>query len=66
MVDPTSRGLLLLTALWVAWEPGPTLDTFAGVVMVALSGAAGLHVVTNIRRELRGAAAEAEAVALLL
>ncbi len=46
---PLSVGGVLLTALWTAWGPGPSVETLIGAVMVALACAAGLRVVTRVR-----------------
>ena len=48
-VIPLSVAATLLTALWVAWGPGPSVETLVGAVMVALTVAAGLHVVARVR-----------------
>jgi hypothetical protein len=47
---PSSLALLLLTAVWTAWGPGPRAESLVGAVMVTLTLAAVAHVVTRVHR----------------
>ena len=47
---PSSLALLLLTAAWTAWGPGPRAESLVGAVMVTLTLAAVAHVVTRVHR----------------
>jgi len=46
---PLSVVAVLLTAVWVAWGPGPSTETLVAAVMLALTGAGALHVVSRVR-----------------
>ncbi len=46
---PLSLLHLLLATAWVAWRPGPSAETLAGAVMLAVTAAVMLHVVLRVR-----------------